>query len=139
MTSHRGRRSFSDFCLYWTWHLKAKCLEQGLEEVLTVVKRCENARVALQRDCVSRCTGTYLGENPASLQASYNMTFLKTLLVWMWYLPHILGYGCGGRHWSQLVNQCSFPYVSSHPVEPALEKFSFPCNEWTNVGYIGHH
>ncbi|KAK7922816.1 hypothetical protein WMY93_009718 [Mugilogobius chulae] len=36
--------------------LKAKCLEQGatdLEEALTVAERCENARDALQRDCVS--------------------------------------------------------------------------------------
>lgn len=36
--------------------LKAKCLEQGatdLEEALTIAERCENARDALQRDCVS--------------------------------------------------------------------------------------
>ncbi|XP_024119878.1 uncharacterized protein LOC112141069 [Oryzias melastigma] len=38
--------------------LKAKCLEQGatdLEEALIIAERCENAREALQKDCVAPC------------------------------------------------------------------------------------
>ena len=48
--------------------LKAKCLELGatdLEEALTVAERCENARLALQRDYVSTCTAAYPGGSPA--------------------------------------------------------------------------
>ncbi|RVE68762.1 hypothetical protein OJAV_G00094580 [Oryzias javanicus] len=48
--------------------LKAKCLEQGatdLEEALIIAERCENAREALQRDCVApygraSCAGSEL-------------------------------------------------------------------------------
>lgn len=46
--------------------LKAKCLEQGatdLEEALTIAERCENARVAVQRDYMSTCAGAYTGES----------------------------------------------------------------------------
>ena len=47
--------------------LKSKCLEQGatdLEEALTVAERCENARLALQRESVANTFGA-----PAAVQS----------------------------------------------------------------------
>ncbi|CAL1591898.1 unnamed protein product [Knipowitschia caucasica] len=53
--------------------LKSKCLEQGatdLEEALTIAERCENAREALQRDCVSNYPfNPHVAESRAVVQA----------------------------------------------------------------------
>lgn len=52
--------------------LRAKCLEQGatdLEEALTIAERCENAREALQRDCVSTYAGPHLAVGASSVQS----------------------------------------------------------------------
>ena len=52
--------------------LKAKCLELGatdLEEALTIAERCENAREALQRDCVSTYPVTQLPVATSAVQS----------------------------------------------------------------------
>lgn len=66
---HSGRRSF---LAGLDLALKARCLEQGatdLEEALTNAERCENAREALQRDCVSTYAAPCLALEASAVQS----------------------------------------------------------------------